>query len=103
MKKYKLIINIILIAVIVFSVISFSLTIPSCSNYLSGYNELESWGSLANISELKGLKDYFLQTLFAIIFSALSAIASAVTLFLLNFKVWKKSKLDKLTDEDNHI
>lgn len=98
MKKYKLIINIILISIIVFSVVAASLTIPSCTNYLRGYNELKGWGSLANISELNGLKDYFLQTLFAIIFSALSAIASAVTLFLLNFKVWMKGD-----NSDNHI
>lgn len=95
MKKSKLIINILLLLIVIASVIALALICPLISDNLDAYSKI----LLMSENEFEN-KDVFLEALqsnatnkiISVIFSALAAIASAATLFLLNFKVWKEKK-----------
>lgn len=99
MKNNKLIINILLSSMFIFSIIALSLIIPSLLNRFDNYNafkEMIDSGTTDQftINALKDNLSMLLNLIFAIIFSALSAILSAVVLFILDFKVWKKINLN---------
>lgn len=90
MKKYKLLINILLIFVFVASIIALALIIQQTHNHWYVFNEF-----LADWKDNPEHDNYLNATLcltFSVIFSALSAIASAIACILLNFKVWKEPK-----------
>ncbi len=90
MKKYKLIINIILFVVLLSSLIAFALMINPCNIFFDNYSIYRDWVKIESSTgleqELSITLSRFLQTLFAVIFSALSTITSAVFLFMFNLK-----------------
>lgn len=96
MKNYKLIINIILSFLFVASIISFSLLIPLITDNLDAYSKVIIMPEFETETDrdlmLEAIKYNAIIKIISIIFSALSAVASAVTLFLLNFKIWKEKK-----------
>lgn len=97
MKKYKLIINILLIFVFVASIIALGLISNLTHNYWDVFNTVYSElldafhpDEEAFLNEYYGHLRATLCLTFSVIFSVLSAAASAVTFGVLNFKVWKK-------------
>ncbi len=95
MKKYKLIINILLVAIFVSSIVAFGVISNITSNnwaiYINSYSEILN--TTQNTELINEIKEFYSQTLcltFSIIFSVLSTIASAATFIFLNFKVWKE-------------
>ena len=105
MNKTK-IINILLIIIFVFVVVFFALTVKSCNFYWEGYKtytqyskETDSINSFVADQMAKTNLSYALQNTFALIFSGLAAIATAVTFVLINpqiFKTVKKKDFDEL-------
>ena len=90
MKKYKLIINILLVFVFAASVIALALICRATNAHWEVFNNF-----LKDFHDHPDYNSYLSETLcltFSIIFSALAAIASAITFFLLNFKVWIAKK-----------
>ena len=101
MKKYKILINVLLVCICVFAIISCGLMIKLCNNCYSNYISLVEvstrFPDAVNLTESLSL---FLQTLFAVLFSGLSAIASGFLLIILNFTdaknaLFKHSQLTK--------
>lgn len=88
MKKYKLIINIILIVVIVFSVISLFLIVPTLIDYIKDFDYAKSVVPTDDAS-MKNLMSFILELLFSLTFSVLSALTSIIVFLLLNFNFKK--------------
>lgn len=88
MKKYKLIINILLVAIFVSSIIAWGLLCDTTYDRWQVFNEVNSIAP--NNPEYQSYLSVTLSLTFSIIFSALSSIASAATFIFLNFKVWKE-------------
>ncbi len=88
MKKYKLIINILLLTIFIFCIIAFALICKmTATNWDYFIQVFIDWTDHPDYNIF--LQDTLCLT-FSIIFSILGAIASAVVFCLLNFKIWKK-------------
>lgn len=88
MKKYKLIINILLVAIFVSSIVAWGLLCDTTNDRWQVFNEVNS--IIPNNPQYQSYLSVTLCLTFSIIFSVLSTIASAATFIFLNFKVWKE-------------
>lgn len=97
MKKCKLLFNVLFCCTFILSLVSFALMIKLCNNCYSNYKMISEI-PFADTSDSLSL---FLQTFFAVIFSGLSAIASAVTAVIFNLPAFKAKKLSQTEKPDN--
>lgn len=88
MKNYRILINIFLVIAFIFAFMSFVLMIKLCDACYSNYKILSDF-----YSDTQDALSMFLQTLFATLFSALGAIASAVIAVIYNLPALKAKKL----------
>lgn len=111
MKKSKIIVNVLLLCILFFNIIIFAVLINPCRNYyevfLSYKDTLNSWSwdkdnIFDNIQNTANeCFHYFLQTIFPIIFAALSALISGALLIILNVTDAKNAifKHKQITEE----
>lgn len=99
MKKYKILINVLLACICVLGILCFGLMIDPCKLNLEAWNNVQESLSYeitdsAFVESLKkAANEYwsnFLKFLFTILFSALSAIASAVAAVIFNLRIAKQ-------------
>lgn len=98
MKKSKIIVNILLGCIFVFCIVATILPIEVCNNCLENYKLLSEMPAEMSSPHAKEALSLFLKLLFAIIFSALSAIASATIAVLYNLP-WLKAKKHAQSEE----
>lgn len=105
MKKVS-VANIILLSVFIFSVISFSLVIKTCIDYWDSYHlfAVELPNSSPQDAEIYKIVaeqnlSHALQTTFALVFSALSAVAAVVGFILVNPKFFRKRRICEINQQ----
>ncbi len=95
MKKYKIAINVLIIFVFVASIIALSVLCNTTHNHWTSCNEFYKSMLDGPVDDflLEEYRIFYNETIYltvSTIFSALSAVASAVTAVLLNWKMFKK-------------